>query len=122
MCYLPGEPIGASPEVAREMFVARRDKRFANFMDNPLFQCKLKALRLSLVEQRKNFFHAHKCAASDNVCEVGLVLLDITETFLELFFTVGSFGPEEPSDTVKKEVCTVASVSFVRSQENAGSN
>ena len=111
--------IAGSPEVARDMAIAGRNKRLADLMYDSLFQSELQAFRGALIEYRKHLSIANERAASDDLRNIGLVLLHRTDEFLKLLPIEGLAFFEWPSNPVKQEGRRVAGVTLVSGEENA---
>ena len=114
--------IAASPEVARDMIIASRNRRLANLMNDSLFESELKSFRFTLVEQREHLLSAYGCSASNDICKIILVLLNCTNTFLKLFPGKNIPLVERPCDAVKEKMGIVAGVALVSSEKYAGRN
>jgi len=113
------EGIGASPEVARDMLIASRNRRLAHLMNDSLFESELKSFRASLVEQRQHLFLAYGRATRDDIREIILVLLNSADMFLKLLPAEGSALGERPRDAMKQKMGIVAGITLVSGEKNA---
>ncbi len=116
---MKGFILGASPEVARKMVMACRNRHLADLMNDPFFKSEMKALRLSLIEQRKHLILAYGSATNNEVRKIILVLLNSADNFLQLLPVDSdpSWG-EIPSDTVKNEMGIATGISPVPGKIN----
>ena len=114
--------IGGSPEFAREMMMSARNDRVTHLMDNPLFECEIQSLRLTLIEQRNNLAILDKGAVDNNIYNIILVMLDCTDKFLKLFSGMGSPLTESPGHAVEQKMGCGTSISLISSKENTSSN
>jgi len=117
-----GQAIGASPEVARDMVMAERNRRIANFMNDALSEGEFNTFRLSLIEQRNHLYQIYGSTTNDDIRQILLVLLQRTAEFIKLFPGVGGSLTECPCNAVKKKVCIVGGISFGPCKKNTYCN
>ena len=110
--------LGASPEVAREMIMADRNRHFANLVYDSFFESELKSFGLTLVEQRQNLLHIYGCSTSNDIRPITLVLLNVTDTLLQLFSIKACSLPKIPRDSVKKKMRITASIPLAPGEKN----
>lgn len=99
-----GEAIGASPEVAREMTIAARNKRLSYFMNEAFFNSKVQPLRSALIEHRQHLITGYQGATGNDCRNIFFVLLHSTDELLKLLPVERLPVMEWPSDTMKKKV------------------
>jgi hypothetical protein len=114
--------MAASPEVARDMMMADRNKRFADFVNNALFHRKVQALRGALIEHREHLIAAYACATSDDLRNILFVLLHSADEFLKLFPAERLALLEWPCDPMEKKVGSWVGITLVPGEKNARRN
>ena len=115
-------PIGASPEVARDMLIADRNRRIKNLMYDSLFQSEFQVFRSALIEYRKYLISAYSGAIGNDIRNVSLILLHRTDEFLKLLPIEELSFFEWPRDTVKEELGIVAGISLISGEKNTCRN
>lgn len=114
--------IGASPEVARDMPIASRNRRLANLMNDSLFESELQAFRASLIEQRQHLLRSYGSAVRDDIREILLVLLNSADAFLKLLAIENGPLGKWPCNAVEEKMGIVTSVALISGEENARRN
>jgi len=122
MFYSFGGPdtIGASPEVARDMLIADRNRCLTDLIYNSFFEREIESFRFALIEQRNNFNLTYGTATYDDLRHIIFALLESTDKFLKLFPRANSALPETLSHTMKQEMRVGAGIPPISSKENAG--
>jgi hypothetical protein len=119
-CEVFMNTIGASPEVAREMLIASRNRHIADLMNDSLFERELKSFRFSLIEQRKHLLFAYGSTTSNDIRKIILVLLNSADAFLQLLTFESGPLAEVPCNTVEEKMGIITGVAFVPGKENTG--
>jgi hypothetical protein len=110
--------IGASPEVARDMLIADRNRRIKNLMYDSLFQSELQVFRGALIEYRKYLISAYSGAISNDIRNVSLILLHRTDEFLKLLPVEVLTFFEWSSNTMKQEGSCAAGVTLLSGEKD----
>ena len=116
------DTIGASPEVARDVLIADRNRRLANLTIDSLFESELKSFRLALIEQRKHLLLAYESTADNDICKIILILLNSADAFLKLLAIENGPLGEWPRNTVEEKMGIGTGVTLIPGEKNARRN